>query len=154
MSIDERLKELGIELPEPPKPLGSYVPSVRTGNLVFISGQLPLRDGKLIKQGKLGAEVSVEEGALLARAAAINALAVLKEAAGSLDNVTRCVKVTGFIASAPGFTDQPKVINGASDLMKEVFGAAKGLHARAAVGANELPMDTPVEIEFIFEVEC
>ena len=153
MSIDERLEELGIELPElPPKPLGSYVPSVRTGTLVFISGQLPLRDGKLIKQGKLGAEVTVEEGVLLARAAAINGLAVLRAQAGSLDNVTRCVKVTGFIASAAGFTDQPKVLNGASDLMVEVFGAA-GLHARAAVGANELPMDTPVEIEFIFEVK-
>ena len=151
MSVEDKLKELGIELPEPPKPLGSYVPSVRTGNLVFISGMLPLADGKLIRQGHLGAEVSVEEGMELARAAAINALAVLKAEVGSLDAVTRCVKVTGFIASAPGFTDQPKVINGASDLMKEVFGD-KGLHARAAVGANELPMGTPVEIEFIFEV--
>ncbi len=151
MSINERLKELGIELPEVPTPLGNYVPFVRTGRLVFISGMLPLKDGKLIREGKLGAEVSVEEGAALARVCAINGLAVLKKAADSLDNVTRCVKVTGYIASAPGFTDQPKVINGASDLMKEVFGD-KGLHARAAVGANELPMDTPVEIEFIFEV--
>ncbi len=151
MSIDERLKELAIELPEVPTPLGNYVPFVRTGDLVFISGMLPLKDGKLISQGKLGAEVTVEEGALLARVAAINGLAVLRAAAGSLDNVTRCVKVTGYIASAPGFTDQPKVINGASDLMAEVFGEA-GLHARAAVGANELPMDTPVEIEFVFEI--
>ncbi len=151
MSIDERLKELGIDLPEVPTPLGNYVPFVRTGNLVFISGMLPLKEGKLIKEGKLGAEVSLEDGVLLARASAINGLAVLREAAGSLDNVTRCVKVTGYIASAQGFTDQPKVINGASDLMKEVFGA-RGLHARAAVGANELPMNTPVEIEFIFEV--
>ena len=118
MSIDERLKELGIDLPEVPTPLGNYVPFVRTGNLVFISGMLPLKEGKLIKEGKLGAEVSLEDGVLLARASAINGLAVLKEAAGSLDNVTRCVKVTGYIASARGFTDQPKVINGASDLMK------------------------------------
>ncbi len=152
MSAEQRLKELGIVLPEPPKPLGSYVPFVQTGDLIFISGMLPLRDGKLISQGKLGADVSLQEGAELARVAAINGLAVLRAAAGSLDNVTRCVKVTGYIASAPGFTDQPKVINGASDLMKEVFGEA-GLHARAAVGANELPMDTPVEIEFIFEVK-
>jgi len=151
MSAEEKLKELGIVLPEVPTPLGNYVPFVRTGNLIFISGMLPLRDGKLIKQGKLGAEVTLEEGALMARAAAINGLAVLRAAAGSLDNVTRCVKVAGYIASSPGFTDQPKVINGASDLMAEVFGD-KGLHARAAVGANELPMDTPVEIEFIFEV--
>ena len=151
MSAEQKIKDLGIVLPEPPKPLGSYLPFVRTGDLLFISGQLPLKDGKLMKRGKLGAEVTVEEGALLARTAAINGLAVLRSAAGSLDNVTRCVKVTGFIASAPGFTDQPKVINGASDLMVEVFGAL-GLHARAAVGANELPMDTPVEIEFIFEV--
>ena len=152
MSAEARLIELGIVLPDLPKPLGSYVPFVRTGNLIFISGMLPLKDGKLISQGKLGAEISVEEGALLARTAAINALAVLKKAAGSLDNVARCVKVTGFIASAPGFTDQPAVVNGASELMTEVFGDA-GRHARAAVGASVLPMDSPVEVEFIFEVD-
>ena len=152
MSAEARLRELGIELPEAPVPLGSYVPFVRTGNLIFISGMLPLKDGKLISQGKLGAGISVEEGALCARTAAINALAVLKKAAGSLDKVTRCVKVTGFIASAPGFTDQPAVVNGASELMTEVFGDA-GRHARAAVGASVLPMDSPVEVEFIFEVD-
>ena len=152
MPAEARLRELGIELPDLPKPLGSYVPFVRTGNLIFISGMLPLKDGKLISQGKLGAGISVEEGALFARTAAINALAVLKKAAGSLDNVARCVKVTGFIASAPGFTDQPAVVNGASELMTEVFGDA-GRHARAAVGASVLPMESPVEVEFIFEVD-
>jgi enamine deaminase RidA (YjgF/YER057c/UK114 family) len=152
MSAEEKLKELGIELPGVPQPLGSYVPSVRTGNLVFISGMLPLKDGALVKTGKLGAAIDINEGAELARLAAINGLAVLRAEAGSLDNVTRCVKVSGSIASAIGFNDQPKVLNGASELMAEVFGKA-GMHARAAIGVNELPMDSPVEIEFIFEVK-
>jgi len=151
MSAEERLKELGIELPELPKPLGSYVPFVRTGNLVYLSGMLPLMHGKLLYSGRVGEKVSLDEAVDAARRSAINAIAVLRSAIGSLDSLKRCVKVTGFVASAHDFTDQPKVINGASDLLREVFGEA-GLHARAAVGVHILPMNSPVEIEFIFEV--
>jgi enamine deaminase RidA (YjgF/YER057c/UK114 family) len=151
MTIEEKLAELAIELPAVPKPLGSYVPFIRTGNLVYLSGMLPLKDGRLLKTGKLGDGVTLEDGVLCARTAAINALAVLKSAVGSLDNMKRCVKISGFIASADNFIDQPKVMNGASDLLFEVFGEA-GRHARAAVGVNVLPMDSPVEVEFIFEV--
>jgi enamine deaminase RidA (YjgF/YER057c/UK114 family) len=152
MTAEEKLKELGIELPELPKPLGSYVPFVRTGNLVFLSGMLPFNGRRLLKTGKVGELVSVAEGAECARTAAVNALAVLRSAVGTLDNVVRCVKISGFVASAPEFVDQPKVVNGASDLMFEVFGEP-GRHARAAVGVNQLPMNSPVEIEFIFEVQ-
>lgn len=151
MSFDEKLKGLGIELPDLPKPLGSYVPFVRTGSLVFISGMLPLENGKLLYAGRVGERVSLDEAIQAARRSAINALAVLRAAAGSLDSLKRCVKVTGFVASAQDFTDQPKVVNGASDLLFEVFGEA-GLHARAAVGVHILPMNSPVEIEFIFEI--
>lgn len=151
MSFEEKIKALGIELPELPKPLGSYVPFVRTGNLVFISGMLPLVDGKLLYAGRVGERVSLDEAAVAARRSAINAIAVLRSAIGSLDAMKRCVKVTGFVASAHNFTDQPKVVNGASDLLFQVFGEA-GLHARAAVGVHILPMNSPVEIEFIFEV--
>lgn len=151
MTPEEKLKGLSIELPGVPKPLGSYVPYVKTGNLIYLSGMLPLKDGRLIKTGRVGEAVSMEEAVLCARTAAINALAVLKSAAGSLDRIKQCIKITGFIASAPGFTDQPKVLNGVSDLMFEVFGEA-GLHARAAVGVNILPMNSPVEVEFIFEL--
>jgi enamine deaminase RidA (YjgF/YER057c/UK114 family) len=149
---EERIVELGIDLPELPRPLGAYVPFVRTGNLVFLSGMLPLKEGKLIHIGRVGEKVSLEEAVACARLAAINALAVLKSAADSFDKVKRCVKISGFVASAPDFYDQPKVINGASELIAEVFGAA-GLHARAAVGVSTLPLNSPVEIEFVFEVE-
>ncbi|MBI5848963.1 MAG: RidA family protein [Nitrospirae bacterium] len=151
MSPEERLKGLGIDLPDLPQPLGSYVPFVRTGNLIYLSGMLPLERGKLLYSGRVGETVSLDEAVQAARRAAINAIAVLKAASGSLDSLKRCVKVTGFVASAQDFTDQPKVINGASDLLREVFGEA-GLHARAAVGVHILPMNSPVEIEFIFEV--
>lgn len=151
MGAEAKLKELGIELPKAATPLGSYVAAVRTGNLVYLSGQLPLVDGKLARTGKVGAELTAEEAATLARICAINALAALKAYIGSLDNVTRCVKLTGFVACTPDFTAQPKVINGASDLIAEVFGDI-GRHSRAAVGAPVLPMNSPVEIEFIFEV--
>jgi len=150
MSPEERLKQLGIKLPELPKPLGSYVPFVRTGNLVFISGMLPLENGKLLYSGRVGEKVSLDEAVVAARRSAINAVAVLRSAIGSINSVTRCVKVTGFVASAQDFTDQPKVVNGASDFLFQVFGEA-GLHARAAVGVHILPMNAPVEIEFIFE---
>jgi len=152
MTPEEKLIQLGIELPELPRPLGSYVPFVRTGNLVYLSGMLPLRGGKLLRTGRLGESVSLEEGADDARTAAINALAVIRSATGSLDRVTRCVKISGFVASAQDFAEQPKVVNGASDLMFEVFGEA-GRHARAAIGVNVLPLNSPVEIEFIFEVK-
>ena len=151
MNPEEKLKELGIKLPEVPKPLGAYVPFVRTGNLIYLSGMLPLRDGKLVRTGRVGETVATEDAADCARIAAINALAVVKAAIGSLDKVKRCVKISGFVASAEDFHDQPKVINGASEFIVEVFGEA-GKHARAAVGVNVLPLSSPVEIEFIFEV--
>lgn len=147
---EERLRRLGIELPPAPEPLGSYVPAVRAGSLVYLSGVLPLRGGRLEKTGKVGADLTVEEAGKEARQAAINALSILKAAVGSLDRVTRCVKLTGYVASAPGFTAQPSVLNAASDLMAKVFGEA-GRHARAAVGVPVLPLDSPVEIEFLFE---
>ncbi len=152
LSFEEKLKGLGIELPDLPKPLGSYLPFVRTGNLVFISGMLPLENGKLLYSGRVGESVSLDEAVQAARRSAINAISVLRSAIGSLDDLKRCVKVTGFVASAQDFTDQPKVVNGASDLLFEVFGEP-GKHARAAVGVHILPMNSPVEIEFIFEVK-
>lgn len=152
MSPEEKLKELGIELPETPKPLGSYVPAVRTGNLIFLSGMLPLIQGKLMREGRVGENIRVEEAREDVRTAVINALAVLKAKIGSLDNVKRCIRITGYIASSPDFTEQPKVMNAASDLMFEIFGDA-GRHARVAVGVNVLPLNSPVEIEFIFEVK-
>lgn len=151
MNPEDRLRELGITLPELPKPLGSYVPYVRSGNLIFLSGMLPLKQGKLLRTGSVGEAVTLDEANEDARTATVNAIAVLKSAVGSLDTIVRCVKVNGFVASAPDFTDQPKVINGASDLLFAVFGEA-GLHARAAVGVSVLPMNSPVEIDFIFEI--
>lgn len=151
MSAEDRLKTLGIELPEAPVPLGSYVPVVRTGNLVFLSGMLPLVQGKLLRQGKVGDNIGIDEAREDARTATINALSVLKAETGSLDRVKRCVKITGYIASVPDFTEQPKVLNAASDLIREILGEA-GIHARVAVGVTVLPLNSPVEIEFIFEV--
>lgn len=151
MTPEERLKQLGIELPEAPKPLGSYVPLVRTGNLVFLSGILPLVEGKLSREGHVGEKVTVDEAREDARTAAINALAILKSNLGTLNKIRRCVKITGYVSSAPGFTEQPNVLNAASDFMFEIFGEM-GRHARAAVGVNVLPLNSPVELEFIFEV--
>jgi enamine deaminase RidA (YjgF/YER057c/UK114 family) len=152
MTPEEKLNSLGIELPEVPKPLGSYVPFLRTGNLLFISGMLPLKEGKIEKTGRTGETVTLEEAARAAKTAAINGLAVLKAAVGTLDRVKRCVKVSGFVASSDNFTDQPKVVNGASDFLFEIFGE-RGRHTRVAVGVNILPMNAPVEISFVFEVE-
>ena len=152
MTPEEKIKTLGLELPAAPKPLGAYVPFVKTGNLVYLSGMLPLKEGRLLTTGKVGGPVSLEDAVLCARAAAINALAVLRSAIGTLDNVKRCVKISGFVLSADGFTDQPKVLNAASDLIFEVFGEP-GRHARAAIGVSALPLNSPVEIEFIFEVK-
>ncbi len=152
MSIADRLQQLNITLPPAPKPVAAYVPAVRTGNLLFISGQLPSADGRLRYAGKLGADVSPEDGYAAARLAAINALAVAQGELGSLDRVTRVVRVMGHVASAPGFTGQPGVINGASELLVEIFGE-QGRHSRAALGAAELPLGAAVEVEMILEVE-
>jgi enamine deaminase RidA (YjgF/YER057c/UK114 family) len=145
-----RLRELGIALPELAAPLASYVPAVRTGNLVYTAGQLPMEAGKLTATGKVGAGVTPEQGNALARVCALNALAAVHSLVG-IDAVTRVVKVVGFVASAPGFTGQPGVVNGASDLLAAVFGDT-GAHARSAVGVSELPLDAPVEVEMIVEV--
>ena len=145
-----RLSELGLALPEVVAPLASYVPAVRTGDLVYTAGQLPLQAGKLMGTGKVGAEVTPDEGKVLARICALNALAAVDSLVG-IDSVTRVVKVVGFVASTPGFNGQPSVINGASDLLAEVFGD-RGAHARSAVGVAELPLDAPVEVELIVEV--
>lgn len=150
MSASARLKELGIELPVVVKPLGSYVPAVRSGNLVYTSGQLPVRDGTLLQSGKVGADVTPEQGNELARISALNALAAIDALVG-IDAVTKVVKVVGFVASAAGFNAQPGVVNGASDLLADVFGDA-GVHARSAVGVAELPLDAPVEVELVVEV--
>ena len=152
MTPEEKLKSLGIELPEVPKPLGSYVPFVKTGNLVYLSGMLPLKGGKLTKTGRVGETVTLEEAAEAAKVAAVNGLAVLRSAVGGLDKVKRCVRIEGYVSSAQDFADQPKVLNGASNLVFEVFGEA-GLHTRTAIGVNILPLDSPVEISFIFEVK-
>ncbi len=151
MTPDEKLKSLGLTLPPPPKPVASYVPCVRTGHLVFVSGQLPFKDGKLAFTGKVPTDVSIEQAAEAARLAALNALAILAEAASNLENVAQIVRVGVFVNSAAGFTDQPKVANGASDLLAEVFGDI-GRHARAAVGVNELPLNAAVELELTAEV--
>ncbi|HEY6481304.1 MAG TPA: RidA family protein [Streptosporangiaceae bacterium] len=148
---EERLAELGLTLPEVTRPLAAYVPAVRTGNYVYVSGQLPMVDGKLQATGKVGAEVDVDRAKALARVCALNALAAAASMAGGLAGITRIVKVTGFVASSPDFTDQALVINGASELLVEVFGDA-GRHARSAVGMAVLPRDTPVEVELIAEV--
>jgi len=148
--VRDRLAELGLELPAVNPPLAAYVPAVRSGNQVYVSGQLPMAEGKLLATGKVGADVSPEQAAELARRCALNALANIDALVG-LDQVVRVVKVVGFVASAEGFTGQPGVINGASELLMEVLGEA-GRHARSAVGVAELPLGTPVEVEAIFEV--
>lgn len=148
--IADRLAELGLTLPKVAAPVAAYVPTMVTGNLVFTSGQLPFVDGELPATGKVGAEVSVDDAYACARACTLNALAAVHEAIGSLDRITRVVKVVGFVASDPSFTGQPGVINGASEMLVEVFGDL-GAHARSAVGVAALPLDTPVEIEFVFE---
>ena len=152
MSTEDKLRQMGLELPEPPKPVAAYVPCVRTGNLLFVSGQVPREKGVLRFSGHVGGNLNVEEGQQAARICALNALSVVKGAVGNLDRVRRIVKLTGFVASAAGFTDQPKVVDGASTLLAELFGE-KGQHARAAVGVNELPLGSAVEIEMIVEVE-
>lgn len=151
MTIEEKLRQMGLQLPDPPKPVASYVPYVQTGNLVFVSGQVPRDKSGLRYRGHLGGERSLEDGYQAARLCALNALSVVKQAVGDLDRVRRIVKLTGYVASAQGFTGQPKVIDGASKLLVELFGE-RGRHARAAVGVSELPLGSTVELEMIVEV--
>jgi enamine deaminase RidA (YjgF/YER057c/UK114 family) len=151
-TVEQKLKALGIDLPTPPTPVANYVPFVRTGSLLVVSGQVCLGpDGALVAKGKLGEAVSIEDGQRAARTCAINLLAQVKAALGDLDKVVRVVRLGGFINSAPTFVDGPKVMNGASDLMVEVFGD-KGRHARTTVGVAALPADAAVEVEGLFEV--
>ncbi len=148
--LDDRLAELGLLVPATSKPVAAYIPAVASGNLVYTSGQLPMVDGVLAVTGKVGAEVDAEQARQLARTCVLNGLAAARSAIGSLDRITRVVKVVGFVASDPSFTGQPGVINGASELLGEIFGEA-GAHARSAVGVAVLPLNAPVEIEFVFE---
>ncbi len=150
MSIDARLSELGITLPEVAKPVASYVPAVVSGSLVFTSGQLPTTAGVLPATGKVGGEVAADDAAGYARTAVLNALAAVKAEIGSLDRVTKVVKLVVFVSSTPDFTGQPAVANGASNTLKEIFGEV-GVHARSAVGVPVLPLDAPVELELIVE---
>lgn len=152
MSYEARMKELGLTIPETPKPVANYVPAVQVGNLVFASGQTPTVSGQLTVKGKLGDNVSIEEGQAAARLALLNVLAEVRSITGTLDAVERVVKLNGYVASAPGFSDQPKVVNGASLLLEEIFGDA-GKHARAAVGVAELPAGAPVEVELLVQIK-
>ena len=151
MGYEDKLKELGLQLPQAPKPVATYVPAVRAGDLLFLSGVLPMRNGELAFTGKLGRELTVPQGMDAAKIAVLNALAIAKQELGSLDRIARVVKVVGHVASAEGFTDQPQVLNGASDLLVSIFGEA-GRHARVAIGAAELPRRAAVEIEVILAV--
>jgi enamine deaminase RidA (YjgF/YER057c/UK114 family) len=150
--VEAKLKRIGVRIPEPPKPVANYVPAVRTGNLLFTSGVLPMKEGRLAFSGRLGKDLTIEQGQEAARLALLNALAVVRQELESLDRVARVVKLTGYIASAPGFTDHPSVLNGASDLLVAVFDDA-GRHARVAVGVNELPLGAPIEIELTVQIK-
>lgn len=152
MTPEERLEALGIILPPPPGPAGTYAPALQVGGFLFVSGQVPVRDGRPALTGKVGREVTPEEACQAARLCALNGLAAARAALGSLDRIRRVVRTVGYVASAEGFTGQPGVVNGASDLLVEVFGD-RGVGARAAVGVFELPLGVPVEIEFMFEIE-
>ncbi len=151
-NVEQKLREMGLELPEAPAPVAAYVPCVRTGNLVFVSGQVPRVKGELRYRGHVGAELSVSEGEEAARVCALNALSIMKNEIGDLDKIRRIVKVTGYVASSEGFHQQPKVIDGASVFLGQLLGD-KGKHARAAVGVNELPLGVSVELDMVVEVE-
>jgi enamine deaminase RidA (YjgF/YER057c/UK114 family) len=152
MSVDDRLSELGLELPPPIQPLGSYCTHVRSGNVLYLSGHVPVRDGKAVYVGKLGSDLTVEQGQEAARFTALNCLATIRAALGSLDRVERVLRLTGYVQSAPGFGQQAAVLNGASDLLSQVFGE-RGVHVRTAVGASELPSNVAVELEVTLEVD-
>jgi enamine deaminase RidA (YjgF/YER057c/UK114 family) len=148
---EDRLRDLGYQLPKVPRPADSYIPATRAGTLLFTAGQLPFKEGRLLYTGKVGADVSVEEAKEAARLCVLNALAAVKAEVGTLENAHRIARVTGYVASAAGFNGQPEVMNGASDLLGRLFGE-KGLHARTAVGVAELPLDAPVEVELIVDL--
>jgi enamine deaminase RidA (YjgF/YER057c/UK114 family) len=150
-AVEERLSALGHTVPDVAPPVAVYVPAVQTGNLVYTSGQLPLASGVLMGTGKVGAEVTPEQAGLMATQCALNAIAAIRSVVGDLDRVVRVVKVVGFVASDPGFSGQPGVVNGASELLGAAFGEA-GVHARSAVGVAVLPLDAPVEVEVIVEI--
>ncbi len=152
MGYEARMRELGLELSSPAKPLGAYVPAVRSGDLLFLSGVLPMLGGELKYRGKLGRDLTIDEGYQAARVAVLNALANAKGELGSLDKVDRVVKMIGYVASSEGFDAQPKVVNGASELLVEIFGD-NGRHARVAVGVNELPLNSPIELELILRIK-
>jgi enamine deaminase RidA (YjgF/YER057c/UK114 family) len=151
-TVEQRLARLRQKLPPPPQPVGAYAPFVRSGRLVFLAAQIPIRDGKPLATGKLGSEMTAKESGDIVRATVMNGLAALKAAVGDLNKVVRVVKLTGYVASAPGFTEQPAVLNHASKLLVAAFGE-RGRHARAAVGVAELPLGVPIELDMIFEVE-
>ena len=150
-SVEARLAELGVTLPTPPAAAGAYVPAVRTGNLLYLAGTLPMKDGKVTSLGKVGREVDLVQAADAARLCTLNALANAKAALGSLDRITRVVMVNGFVNGVDGFSDSPKVLNGASEFLLQVFGDA-GKHARAAVSVNGLPLGVSVEVQLVLEV--
>lgn len=149
---EERLKELGILLPKPLKPVGSYLSAQKVGNLLFLSGIIPIREGKIERKGKVGENLTIEEASEEAIQVVLNALSIVKEVLGSLDRVKRCIKLTGYIACSSNFTEHPKVLNPASELLSKIFGE-RGKHCRVAVGVCSLPLDAAVEIDFLFEVE-
>jgi enamine deaminase RidA (YjgF/YER057c/UK114 family) len=151
-AAEEKIRQLGIELPKAPRPVGDYVPAVRTGKLVYTSGQLPTVEGKLIAEGKVDCDVSVEQGQTAARTAGINALAAIRGEIGSLDKITRIVRLNVFVNSASGFKGQSQVANGASALLVEIFGES-ARHTRCAIGASELPLNSPVELDMIVEID-
>ncbi|NPV78819.1 MAG: RidA family protein [Firmicutes bacterium] len=151
MGVEDKIRELGFELPECPKPVAAYVPAVKAGEFVYASGQTAIVDGKPVHPGKLGAGVSIEQGYEAARICALRCLAEIKSVIGDLDKVKQIVKVTGYVASGPGFGDQPKVVNGASELLRQIFGT-KGEHSRSAIGVAELPGGACVEVEIIAQV--
>jgi len=152
MSFEARMQALGLIIPEPPKPVGHFVPTVQVGNLLFVSGQIATVSGQILIKGKLGRDITVEQGQEAARQALLNVLAVIQSTRGTLDVIKRIVKLNGWVASAEGFTSQPQVVDGASMLLEEIFGEA-GFHARAAIGVAELPLGASVELELIVEVE-
>lgn len=151
MDIQKRLKELNIFVPEMILPLGTYLPCLRTGNLLFLSGILPLREGKLLRKGRVGESISIQEAQEEAKQCVINALSVMKAYLGDLNSIKRCIKLNGFVSSAADFFDQPKVLNAASELLFDIFGES-GRHARSAIGVFVLPLNSPIEIDFLFEL--
>lgn len=150
MTAEERLSQLGIILPTPPTPAGLYAPAVQAGPLLYVSGQLPIQEGTPLRRGRCGESVSIDEAAALARICALNALGIVRQALGSLDRVSRVVRVAGYVAGSADFVEHPRVVNGASQLLLDVFGEA-GRHARIAIGVHQLPFGAPVEVEFLFE---